>query len=414
MKALAESTAEHPAHVRVMFYGQSITAQNWTKIIQRQLETQYPTVHFEFQNSAIGGYQSPLLVRTAEHDLYPWYPDLLFFHNYGPTDKYEEMVRKVRERTSAEIILWTSHIAAQDNAAALSKQLDDRSLRILEIAEQYHCMKINLREKWCDYLNAGNISNTNLLKDKIHLNPAGCDLYARFIGEELVRRPELGDNPSSAGTITAVATDAPAVNQNKNGQLTLTFNGNRVVAVSDGTGDENSNIRVLLDGQPMDDMKALWKNTRSSLGPAGIWMPAINHISFEKTPVKERWTLTCLPDSTPDGKRIHFKVQGTVTGEDGEGWSTERFVSRSGRVVIEPSDWQIGWILEYKKATLPTGFRVNWDSYPLFTSTYHPAPSESRTVLVQGCANGPHTLTFESEKGDLGIRAFVVNAPAAE
>ncbi|MGE4488696.1 MAG: hypothetical protein AB7E95_04020 [Kiritimatiellales bacterium] len=275
-------------------------------------------------------------------------------------------------------------------------------------------MKINLRKKWCDYLSARNMSSTNLLRDKIHLNAEGCDLYARFIGEELIRRPELGDNPSSAGTITTVALDAPDVTRNRSGQLTLTFNGNRVAAVSDGTGDENSNVRVLLDGQPMDEMTALWKNTRSSLGPAGIWMPAINHISFEKAPVKEEWTLTCLPDSTPDGKRIHFKVQGTVTGEDGEGWSTERFVSRSGRVAIEPSDWQIEWILQYKKAALPAGFQVKWNSYPLFTSTYHPTSPETRTVLVQGCTNGPHTLTLESDEGDPGIKAFIVNAPAVE
>lgn len=101
MKALAESTAENPAHVRVLFYGQSITAQEWTQIVQKDLAARYPTVQFEFRNAAIGGYQSPMLIRTADHDLYPWYPDLLFFHVYGPTDKYEEIVRRVRERTSA-------------------------------------------------------------------------------------------------------------------------------------------------------------------------------------------------------------------------------------------------------------------------------------------------------------------------
>ena len=50
--------------------------------------------------------------RNAKPDApYPWYPDLLVFHVYGPVDKYEQIIRNVRERTTAEIVLWTSHLA---------------------------------------------------------------------------------------------------------------------------------------------------------------------------------------------------------------------------------------------------------------------------------------------------------------
>ena len=236
MKALEESTAERPAHVRVLFYGQSITAQAWTQTVQKQLEKQYPTAQFEFRNAAIGGYTSEVLIRTAEHDLYPWYPDLLFFHVYGPTDKYEEIVRRVRERTSAEIVLWTSHLNASEKAEELLKQLDARCLKILEVADTHHTLKIDLRKKWCEHLIANNLASTNLLSDGIHLKPAGCDVYARFIGEELVRVPGSGGDAASSGTITAVAASAPAVAKGADGSLTLTFTGNRVVAVSDGSG----------------------------------------------------------------------------------------------------------------------------------------------------------------------------------
>jgi hypothetical protein len=141
-------------------------------------------------------------------------------------------------------------------------------------------------------------------------------------------------------------------------------------------------------------------------------MPAVNNIAFDKAPLEEEWTLTCLPDSTPDGKRIHYKVAGTVTGEDGEGLSTERFVSRSQRVIIEPSDWRVAWTLGYKKATLPEGFKVTWKSYPLFCRAYEPKPADARTVLVQGCASQAHTLTLVPEGGALGIGAFVIHAPS--
>ena len=412
MKSLEESTADHPAHVRVLFYGQSITAQAWTQTVQKQLQTRYPSVKFEFRNAAIGGYQSDVLIRTADHDLYPWYPDLLFFHVYGATDKYEEIVRRVRERTTAEIVLWTSHLSANEKVDVLLKQYDARSLKILEVADKYRTLKIDLRKKWCDYLTSNNLAVTNLLSDSVHLKPVGCDVYATFVGEELVRLPGTSGDPVSSGTITTVTANDPAVKKGADGSLTLTLTGNRVVAVSDGTGAAGAKANVLLDGQPMDGVKELWAISRPSVGPAGIWMPAINNIAFEKAPVEEEWTLTCLPDSTPDGKNIHYKLQGSVTGEDGEGWSTARFVSRSGRAIIEPSDWRVAWTLGYKKATLPEGFKVTWKSYPMFCRTYETKPADTRTLLMQGSLNGPHTLTLVPEGGALGISSFVVHAPA--
>jgi len=411
MKMLEASTAEHPVHVRVLFYGQSITAQAWTRTVGQRLTERYPTVKFEFRNAAIGGYTSNLLIRTADHDLYPWYPDLLFFHVYGPMDKYEEIVRRVRERTSAEIVIWTSHlnIVSKDKPDQINTTHDERATQIRAVAPKYHCMLIDLREKWRKYLAEHGIAVKDLLADAVHLNPQGCDLYARLISEELVRRPELGDDPAESGTITTVAATDPAVRRAADGSLTLQFTGNRVVAISDGHGTPAARASLLLDGKPMDSMPELWAVSRPSRGP--VWMPAINHIAFDRAPVEEDWTLTCLPDSTPDGKRIHFRVRGTVTGDDGEGWNTEPFVSRSRRVIIEPADWHLAWALGYKKQTLPPGFQVTWRSYPLFTGSYQPQPADMRTVLVQGCANQTHTLTLAAQGGALGIRAFVIHTP---
>ncbi len=415
MKMLEESTAENPAHVRVLFYGQSITAQPWTRILQKQLAERYPTARFEFRNAAIGGYVSSVLIRTAEHDLYPWYPDLLFFHVYGPMDKYEEIVRRVRERTSAEIVLWTSHLnsLSRDKPNEVNTRHDARAEEIQAVAPKYNCLLIDLREKWRKHLADTGLGVKDLLSDVVHLNPKGCELYARLIGEELVRLPELGDNPAACGTIRSVAVDAPEVTRGPGGRLSMRFKGNRIVAISNGTGTAGASATVLLDGKPMQGVKELWAISRPSVGPAGIWMPAVNHVGFEKPPVEEKWTLTCLPDSTPDGKKIHFQLKGSVTGDDGQGWSTESFVSRSGRATIEPSDWRIAWTLGYKKATLPEGFQVKWRSYPMFCGLYEPKPAGTRTLLMQGCAAGEHTLTLIPQGGPLGIGSFQVHAPAS-
>lgn len=413
MKTLEASTAENPAHVRVLFYGQSITAQAWTKTVQAELAKRFPTANFEFRNAAIGGYQSSRLIRTADHDLYPWYPDLLFFHVYGPMDKYEEIVRRVRERTSSEIVIWTSHlnIVSKEKPDEINTSHDERAVLIRAVAPKYNCMLIDLREKWRKHLAENGIAVKDLLSDAVHLNPKGCDLYAKLIGEELLRVPALGDDPVASGTITTIPTGAPEVCRETDGAMLLRFTGNRVVAISDGTGAKGARARVLLDGKPMDGMKELWAISRPSLGPAKIWMPAINNIAFDRPPIEEEWTLTCLPDSTPDGTKIHFSLQGSMTGEDGEGWNTARFVSRSGRTIIDPDDWQIAWTLGYKKATLPPAFKVTWQSYPLFADSYAPQPSGTRTLMVQGCTNQAHVLKLVPEGGALGIGAFVVHAP---
>jgi len=413
MKTLEASTEANPAHVRVLFYGQSITAQSWTDIVQKDLKARYPTVDFEFRKAAIGGYTSNLLIRTADHDLYPWYPDLLFFHVYGPVDKYAEIVASTRERTSAEIVLWTSHINNPKDlvAGAAKAPADARAEAIRGVAETNSCMLIDLREKWHTYLQENHLSVTNLLRDGIHLNPQGCDLYGSYIKEEIVRIPGANGDPGTSGTITAIAANSPDVKRGADGSLALKFTGNRVVAVADGTGTKGTTVKVLLDGKPLDDVKDVWAITRPSVGPAGIWMPAVNNIGFEQPLLEEEWTLTCLPDSTPDGKKIHFKVEGSQTGADGEGWSTERFVSKSGRVIIEPADWRIEWTLGYKKSTLPDGFKVTWKSYPMFASVCDTESAGSRTLLVQGCANQPHTLTLIPSGGKLGISEFVVHAP---
>lgn len=414
MRKLEESTAEHPAHVRVMFYGQSITAQAWTQILQQRLSERYPTVQFEFRNAAIGGYESSVLIRTADHDLYPWYPDLLFFHVYGPMDKYEEIIRRVRERTTAEVVIWTSHlnVVSLENPTQIDTSHDERAEQIRAVAPKYHCLLIDLREKWRKYLAEHRLQAKDLLSDAIHLNPQGCGLYAQLIGEELVRAPELGDNEAASGRIVTLPANSADIQRAEDGRVTLRFTGNRVVAISNGKGKAGARAEVCLDGKPMAGVRELWAITRPSVGPAGIWMPAINHIDFAVPLLEEDWTLTCLPDSEPDGSRIHFRVSGSVTGEDGEGWSQESFVSRSQRVSIEPADWRIAWTLGYRHATLPAGFQVTWHSYPLFAATYEPQPTGGRTVLVQGCSNEAHTLTWTENGEDLGIDAFEVYAPA--
>ena len=130
-------------------------------------------------------------------------------------------------------------------------------------------------------------------------------------------------------------------------------------------------------------------------------------------PVAEDWTFTYLEGTDPRGKAIHYKVEGSVTGPDGEGWTTNRFRSASGRAVLDPKDINCVWQYQYSKKQAKPGFQVKWETAPLFADPYVPQPADARTTLVQNCANGRHVLTLDPGKGGKpGIRGFIVYRPA--
>ena len=123
-------------------------------------------------------------------------------------------------------------------------------------------------------------------------------------------------------------------------------------------------------------------------------MPVIKQVWFEKAPVAGDWKLTCLPESRADGKQSHFGVEGSVTGVDGEGFKDRRFVSRTGRAVIQPADRHLAWADACStNLELPAGFQVTWKTYPQFASAQELQPAGTEIILVQHCSNEQHRVS---------------------
>jgi hypothetical protein len=146
--------------VRVLFYGQSITQQDWWKEVANYLRSTYTNANLVIENRAIGGHASQLLVKTAEADLYPFQPDLLIFHVYGSHLEYENIIRRVRERTCADILLQTDHITSdgslteETNPAKLApKQWDAWMNHVFlpQTAAKYGACRADIHEMWKDY-----------------------------------------------------------------------------------------------------------------------------------------------------------------------------------------------------------------------------------------------------------------------
>jgi hypothetical protein len=426
MKALEESTAEKPAYVKVLFYGQSIVGQHWHPYIIKGLQKKYPTAIFEVANKAIGGYQAENLIRTAESDLYPYYPDILFFHVYGNMEKYEEIIKKVRATTSAEIVLWTSHLNAKENPKELLESPDKRSVAIKEVAERNNCMFIDLRTKWCEMLLANNWESKEMLGDSVHMKneKTGCmakTYYAHFIGEELCRIKGANGEADVSGKIEVVSLKDKRIKRRSDGSLELSFEGNRVVAVSDGKGKEKIDIK--LDAKNPSEFAEMYYNTRPSTLVS--WMPMIRCIERKEgvMPVKEDWTLTYIEGTEPFGPLV-YKVEGSVTGLDGEGRSDADFESKSGRAVIKKADFQAIWQYSYfvkskikkgdplKGKYAKVGETIKWKTLPLFAEDWIPGKVDERTTLIQNCSNGKHKLTLKSKGSVKGIKEFIVYSPA--
>ena len=101
MTRMAASNERVRYPVKIVYYGQSITAQGWRNILQKKLQERFPHAEFTFVNKSIGGFEAPNLVRTAAHDLYPEYPDLVIFHDYWGerSGHLQRMVHNLRKMT---------------------------------------------------------------------------------------------------------------------------------------------------------------------------------------------------------------------------------------------------------------------------------------------------------------------------
>jgi hypothetical protein len=417
MTLLATSTPTHRNHVRVLFYGQSITEQQWSKQVAADLRKRFPNADLEIENRAIGGFASQMLIRPAEHDLYPFYPDLVIFHVFGANQQYEQIIKSIRTRTTAEVLMQNDRVGAKwpsdhaepnvDKGQWWDNLMNHRFLP--DIAKKYGCALCDIRGGWLDYLHANHYEPPQLLlKDGAHLNVQGNFVMAQLTERYLVYRPDLPDAEWKNFTHTYPVTSADW----KDGKLTIEFEGNRVDLLANADGTTGS-ARILIDGKKPSEFPAAYRITRPQPGP---WSPLfVSRVDHDEPLILEDWTLK-VSNVSPDGKKWDFSVSGSVTGPDGSGHSDQPFKSNSGRVKIDAAAWFRAFF-----PPLPEGYTIHWKVLPMFFDTYtapkiEDATKENAITIVQGIANGKHTLEIIAESpGALpGIAAVRTYRPAVK
>lgn len=407
MRLLATSTAEHRHTVRILFYGQSITEQKWTQLVEEDLRRRFPHANLVVENRALGGFASQMLAKTAETDLYPFQPDLLIFHVYGAHNAYEEIIRRTRERTTAEILIQNDHVT---KPADFTEETDPVKLPpagkhwdafmnhnwLPFLAKKYDAELCDQRALWKAYLKENQLEPKALLKDAVHLNGHGEWFMAECVKAYLRYDPKLGRSPAEDWVKTyEVGKDVRWAD----GKLRLDFEGSRVEVVCKPGDAPPAAVRI--DGRKPSEFPQLYGFTRAVTEPPGKWLvkwPVIAPINSTKPLVVEDWTLKANRVDAANDKLLTFTLTGSKTGPDGEGRSDARFVSKSGRIVIETNNWNAAYALSLGGIKpVPDTFEVRWkvearllDEFvtPGVTNT----TTETRVTLASGLPPVKHTL----------------------
>jgi hypothetical protein len=429
MTLLATSTPKKRNRVRILFYGQSVTAGPWSKTLTDDLRKAFPNADIEVENRAIGGYDAAALINTADYDLYPFYPDLMIFHVYdGVTDgNFERILARTRARTTAEILVRTPHFRwpldmprdgnpDDPKAQGLYRADETQSKLIRELAPKYGCELAEVREPLRAYLKANDLLPKDILRDSVHPNALGQFLIAKLVLPYLRYDPAFPKTPWE-NLVRDVPVPGSSVKGGADGSLELTFEGNRIDLIAAHTQESKlGTAKILIDGKAPSEFPELYYHSRPNAAPQ-VWWPAVNRIGWEKPLVLETWTAKIL-ECDPEKNVLSYEVIGSKTGPDGKGDQNQRFVSNSGRVVIDKDLWMICPALRYMKIHLPKDYEVKWEVKPLFVDVYR-APKtedpakEDAVTLAQGLRNSQHTLKLiPNGDGAVPVAALRVYRPS--
>jgi hypothetical protein len=444
MRLLATSTPEHRNRVKILFYGQSIIAQNWWKRIVTELKEKYPNADIDAENPAIGGFMSNTLKDTMFGDCYHADADLICFHDYGvKPEEMEEMFTNMRKLTSAEVVAFNHHFAA---VKAWERGQTKDSDQIVALANKLGFELVDIRKNWRLYLDKTNTPAPAILRDVVHLAPQGEALWTQIALPHFVLLPNA--KPQWRKWIKVYTSDGKpfaADDQREypdHGQLLvkplkLEFEGRRVDVLADNVPGKLGTAKILIDGKAPSTFPELYYATRST-PPSNFFKPMLRRAQVGQNPVAEKWTLK-FSDMSNTGEQFSYEVIGSVTGPDGKGNAKEKFVSKSGRLIIEPEWFTVASLVKgpSRGKPYPDGttcrfyvrgdFQDVWKPVSLGTepeartssSPYGPsilanltAASENRCTLASGLSDGPHTLEIiPNGDGDLPLRAIVIHRP---
>jgi hypothetical protein len=388
--------------------------QDWWLEVKRDLTARFPNANLIMENKSIGGFSSSLLAKTTEMDVSSFYPDLVLFHVYGDMENYESILKIIRSRTTAEIALQTDHYNKEDDWS------DKVSYTFLpELAKKYKCEILNVRLGWKKYLDDNKLETSKLLSDDVHLNDHGNFLMAELIKPYLYYKPQYFPDEFKLVTTYKVGRDVFF----EGNKLILTFTGNKVELVAEGSVSNAKPAKVLVDNKKPSLFQGTYFITRPYSDKSSGWpwsLPGMISVAHEAPWQKEEWTCR-FTETTPPYTDFSFEISGSKTGKDGSGTSGQDFISNSTRVIIKKGDadkggdWHLNRSYQVVKSIVNKGDEIKWKTYSISTDVYFPKADpgsvENVTTLFQGIPVTQHVLTLKGKKKNISVTEIRVYKP---
>lgn len=371
-------------------------------------------------------------------------PDLILTYTHGDPEMLDAMLADIRRHSTADIIVPSLHLMAHEDAeparwiewfqGAYGFPLS----AIREISKKYNAEFVENRRELAEYLTGIGKKPSALLADGVHQNTHGnlrtWDNIVRHIAKPRAfnETPESRERkvPVSPAAKTATervvlssdwsVADGVARTSRKGERIKVEFMGNRIDLLGRSVKGGGS-IKVFIDGKPADRAPVFFTTSIRPQPKAFPWKIAMagpgdvgpHAVDLGRNIVPQTWTIT-LTSETGD-----YRLEGSVTGADGEGNSAQPFTSRSGQIRIDPGLWRFNGQEEQGKVTYGNraGDKYAFDVYRSAVGVVSFAanqPGRLHRPLAQNLdrARGLHVLEIETQgDGEVVIESFYVFQP---
>jgi len=188
--------------LKILIWGQSISEQFRSEELEDFLQQQWSGCAIEVENRSRGGCAAQCLageipwaagkateaIDYFERDVLPLQPDFVIFHVYGSHLAYSKLMQQFATQTHAQVLLLTDHISVQPESQVWSNTMAWTHLP--RIAAAHHFPLADVRLVWRQYLYETGMPAESLLRDQVHLNELGVDLYM-YIIEAMMTPPSV-------------------------------------------------------------------------------------------------------------------------------------------------------------------------------------------------------------------------------
>jgi len=364
-------------------------------------------------------------------------PDLILTYTNGDPAELDKMLSTIRSHSTADIIVPTLHLFER---YTLSEEHVERGVldweAVREVCKRHRAELVENRRELADYLRRTGQQPTDLLGDAVHQNGHGrlriWDNITRHIAvpeafsyDPTLRERRLPVSDLATGRDKITVDDRWSIvggvarTQQAGATIRVEFVGNRIDLIgrklpSGGT------VSVKIDGVSADQMPVFFTTyiraepapgERKVKGP-GPGDVAPHAVALGKDIIPQSWTITVIDDLG------NYRLEGSVTGADGEGNNVEPFTSQSGQITVPPELWRHA---RYKPRDEPAfvanrqGDRFTFEVYRAAVLVVNFQGEDNAVFtqpLVQNLPNGRHTLEIVAQgDGPVSIDSFYVFQP---